>query len=369
MRYVKRLPLILAGMLPPVLFLGGYRLLNPTPVAPYPPSPVIAGVSYSWSSHVQLAPGSGDWGTTWAADDHLYTAWGNGGGFGGTDEDGRVYMGFGRIEGPGDDNLAVNVWVGKDAENEAQFGGKTYSLLSVDGTLYMWRCGDTDGLTAYDFQQLYRSDDLSRTWTFTGVELTRDSFPDGDQGFHCPVFLQFGRDYEGARDDYVYIYATEVQSLESLMNVPGELALIRVPRGDIPRLEHFEYFAGTDAAGKPRWSFDVAERRPVWTDPVNGMRHPAVHYNPGLDRYVLTGEHTASGSGNIAIYDAPEPWGPWTTVMIHHRFGRWTMRDKGFMWVFPTKWLSADGRDFVLVFSGGGPLDSWNTVRGRFELR
>lgn len=367
---MKRLLLLLAGTLTLSLVFAAYRFVKPGVVAPYPPSPVIAGMSYTWSSHVQLAPGSGDWGTTWAADDHLYTAWGNGGGFGGTDEDGRVYLGFGRIEGEGDDYRAVNVWGGKDAENEAQFGGKTYSLLSVDRSLYMWRCGDTDGFTAYDFQQLYRSDDFSRTWSFTGVELTRDSFPEDDDGFHCPVFLQFGRDYDGARDDYVYVYATEIQTLESLMNVPGELALVRVPRTEIADQARYEYFAGLDRkTGAPRWSSDPADRHPVWSDPVNGIRHPAVHYNPGLGRYILTAEHTESGSGNIAVYDAPEPWGPWTTVHLHHRFGKWTMRDKGFMWVFPTKWLSADGRDFVLVFSGGGPLDSWNTVRGRFELK
>jgi hypothetical protein len=38
----------------------------------------------------------------------------------------------------------------------------------------------------------------------------------------------------------------------------------------------------------------------------------------------------------------------------------------------PTKWQSADGRDFTLVFTGSGrgrDNDSFNLIRGRFELR
>ncbi|MCA9598338.1 MAG: hypothetical protein KC776_33730 [Myxococcales bacterium] len=37
-----------------------------------------------------------------------------------------------------------------------------------------------------------------------------------------------------------------------------------------------------------------------------------------------------------------------------------------FFWNFSNKWLSADGKDFVLVFSGIGDNDSWNTVQGSF---
>jgi hypothetical protein len=51
---------------------------------PYPPSPVIEAVRYDRSSAARAAPGSDNWPTTWADDGHLYTAWGDGGGFGGT---------------------------------------------------------------------------------------------------------------------------------------------------------------------------------------------------------------------------------------------------------------------------------------------
>ena len=43
----------------------------------------------------------------------------------------------------------------------------------------------------------------------------------------------------------------------------------------------------------------------------------SVSYNAGLKRYLWVqtglGEDTRF-AGGLAIYDAPEPWGPWTTV-------------------------------------------------------
>src|SRR5262245_3667829 len=68
-------------------------------VAPYPPSNIISGLQWDWSTHRKLAPGSDLWPVTWASDGNLYAAWGDGGGFGGTDSDGRVSMGFARLEG------------------------------------------------------------------------------------------------------------------------------------------------------------------------------------------------------------------------------------------------------------------------------
>ena len=340
------------------------------PSAPYPASSVVEGFELDWTTHRRGADGSGDWGITWADDDHQYTAWGNGGGFGGTNSEGRVMLGFARIEGDVDDYRTVNVWGGANAENPAEFGGKAYSLLSVDGTLYTWRCGDADGETSLDFQELYRSTNHSATWRSTGVKFTQSSFEGGDSGFYCPVFLQFGQDYDGARDDYVYVYAPEIQQTESLYpQVPGEVTLMRVPKTMVSVRSAYEFFAGLGDDGKPAWTFDAAGRQPVFEDAENGItQHITAVYNPGLDRYILATEHNEHAEGNIGIYDGPTPWGPWTTVHFSDSFGRFKTLDNGFMWVFPSKWLSEDGEEFVMIYTGKGRNDSWNTVKGRFLL-
>jgi len=67
--------------------------------APYPPSSIIIGLQFNLSTIIERASGSDNWAITWADDDHQYATWGDGGGFGGTNNDGRVSLGVARIEG------------------------------------------------------------------------------------------------------------------------------------------------------------------------------------------------------------------------------------------------------------------------------
>jgi hypothetical protein len=89
----------------------------------------------------------------------------------------------------------------------------------------------------------------------------------------------------------------------------------------------------------------------------------AVSYNPGLKRYLLT-TMTIDRHGRLAIYDAPEPWGPWTTVLFEQDRERWG--NKVVVFNFVNKWLSADGRRFVLVFTKD---DHWASLEGEFLTR
>jgi hypothetical protein len=334
--------------------------------SPYPPSPVISGISFDWSTHVRMANGSDNWPVTWAADDHQYTTWGDGGGFGGSNQDGRVSLGVARIEGSSSSYRGVNVWGGKDALQPAQFTGKSYGIAAVDGSLYMWRCGDGSLEAAFIYQRLYRSTNQGQSWQETGVEYTQSSFS-GSRGFYCPTFLQYGKDYQGARDGYVYMYAPELKSSSWEVQKPGEITLMRVPRSGLSSRSQYEYFAGLDGGGSPVWTGDMNGRRPVFQDRENGVMTVSVSYNPGLGRYFLITEHTTGMRGNIGIYDAPEPWGPWTTVLFESGFGTPGIDATTFFWNFANKWLSADGRDFTMVFTGVSSNDSWNTVRGRFN--
>jgi hypothetical protein len=80
--------------------------------SPYPPSRVFAG----WDTLRQAAFGSDLWQVTWAKDGSLYAAWGDGERFGGSDSDGRVAMGYARIDGEPRSYLAVNVNGGRNTE-------------------------------------------------------------------------------------------------------------------------------------------------------------------------------------------------------------------------------------------------------------
>ena len=112
----------------------------------------------------------------------------------------------------------------------------------------------------------------------------------------------------------------------------------------------------------------MTARQPVLEDPNGVGWQTSASYNSGLGRYFLMTEHTQSGKGKLGILDAPEPWGPWTTVFYTDSFGTPNIEGRTFFWNFSNKWLSVNGEDFIMVFSGYGDNDSWNTVEGRLVL-
>ena len=95
---------------------------------------------------------------------------------------------------------------------------------------------------------------------------------------------------------------------------------------------------------------EIAGRGAVFTHPGRCYRS-GISYHAALGRYlwcqVIPGGDTRF-EGGLGIYDAPEPWGPWTTVYFTER---WDV-GPGETASFPTKWTSKDGKTLYLVFSG-----------------
>jgi hypothetical protein len=339
--------------------------------ATYPPSQVITGITFEFATLVEYAPGSDNWVITWADDGHQYTSWGDGGGFGGDNNDGRVSMGVARVEGDRDGYAGFNVWGGKNPENPATFAGKSYGILSVGTTLYMWRCGSGSNASAFEIQDLYRSSDHAATWTATGVDYRKSDFS-GNDGFFALTFLQFGQAYTQSRDDHVYVYAPENQDNQWNVQKPGAISLIRVLKEQLEDRASYEYFAGLDGNDNPSWTSNVDERQPVFEDAANGVMRTSVSHNQGLGRYLLITQQVdrfENSNGHIGIYDAPEPWGPWTTVLFQNAWDAGLQTgSKTVYWNFSNKWLSPDGKSFVMVYTGQG-ADNWGTVEGTFTVQ
>jgi hypothetical protein len=118
MRQARRTAtLLLAGLLAMAGFLpGSTAALAAEAGSPYPESPRISAITFFPYTHKRRAPGSDNWPITWSADDHQYTAWGDGGGFAGTDVRDRVSLGFARLEGPAATYRARDVWGGPSSD-------------------------------------------------------------------------------------------------------------------------------------------------------------------------------------------------------------------------------------------------------------
>ena len=87
------------GVLVSLCFATTGMTANESEQPPYPRSPVIANITFDRTTWVKAAPGSDQFGCTWAKDGNLYAAWGDGGGFGGTNSRGRASLGVARIKG------------------------------------------------------------------------------------------------------------------------------------------------------------------------------------------------------------------------------------------------------------------------------
>ncbi|MCF7886667.1 MAG: DUF4185 domain-containing protein [Candidatus Marinimicrobia bacterium] len=332
-----------------------------TASSPYPSSSIIKIIEFDVTSHIRKAPGSDNWPVTWGDDGHIYTSWGDGGGFGGTNSDGRVSLGVARVEGGKVNYSGYNVWGGKNTDNPAQFGGKSYGIISVDGILYMW-WGPGSNTYVYNQTRLLKSIDHGATWTKSNWDFT-----DIDSSLIMPTICNFGRDYSGARDNYVYHYFIRKQGNPSSLGVhkPGKIDLARVHKDSMMDQSTYEFFAGLDNTGNPIWTSQAINRVSVFEDSEGVGWNLSVSYNPGIDRYLLMTEHTNSFQGNLGIFDAPEPWGPWTTIGYYNN---WEDFGSNFFWNFSNKWLSDNGTSFVLVFTGIGENDSWNTIEGNLTL-
>ncbi|MHB0878183.1 MAG: serine hydrolase [Anaerolineae bacterium] len=318
----------------------------------YPPSPVITAVQWAPASSVarlgmggRTRDGSDNWPLTWTDDGHLYTAYGDGFGFDPI-VPAKLGLGLGVVMGDPERGIC-GLNIRSDAENAdvGPAGRKASSLLMVNGILYLW-ARNADG--AGRGSRLAWSTDHARTWTWCDWW-----FP--ELGY--PSFIQYGRDYGGARDRYVYVVSHDHPSA---YEPADRFVLARVPADRITERREYEFLRGLGQSGEPLWTADIDARGAVFASPGACCRS-GISYNTGLQRYLWWQQLPAMGEersgsaavdtrfrGGFAVYDAPEPWGPWTTAYFTHR---WDV-GPGETASFPTKWMSADGRSVYLVFSG-----------------
>jgi CubicO group peptidase (beta-lactamase class C family) len=303
----------------------------------YPASGVIKKIEWAPKDEIiRRASGSDNWPVTWADDDNMYAAYGDGWGFEPKTEK-KLSLGIAKISGLPPDFCGTNIR-SETGERTGQGpeGSKASGMLCVDGVLYMLVRNTNNS-------QLAWSSDRGKSWTWCDWKFTTS--------FGAPTFLNFGKNYAGARDDFVYIYSHDS---DSAYEPADRMVMARVPKNEIRNRTSYEFFKGLDCSGRPVWTENINEREAVFTNPGKCYRS-GISYDAGLKRYlwcqILPASTHPQGTrfqGGFGIYDAPQPWGPWTTVFYTEN---WDV-GPGETGSFPTKWISADGRTCQLLFSG-----------------
>lgn len=327
-----------------------------TPAPPYPPSPVVASLEWAPATSVARAAHDGDnWPVTWADDDAIYTTWGDGTGFAPKVEK-KLSCGFARVTGPPDNFTGINVRSPAEQLGQGRAGRKGWGILCVKGVLYLWLGhADEHGACA----QLAWSRDHAATWTFADWRF---------EEFGLVGFVNFGRNYAGARDEFVYAYSHDGPRADT----PADrFVLMRAPKDRLTERAAWEFFEKITSDGQPVWTRDIRARGAVFEHRGACLRS-AMTYCAPLRRYLwwqqipqppgAPDRGDTRFAGGFGVYDAPEPWGPWTTAFFTPR---WDV-GPGEHGDFPAKWMSDDGRKLHLVFSGD---DSFSVRAVRLKTR
>ncbi|UCF97757.1 MAG: DUF4185 domain-containing protein [Spirochaetaceae bacterium] len=324
----------------------------------YAKSRDIVGMSFTSN---ELVIGTGDmWPMTWADDDAIYTAAGDNSGF----LDHFQTMNFWRIDGnpPQHDITLVNTLdflEGDGYDMETRIPSiKPAGVVCVDGVLYLaiedmrytqGRFGNQINLQSW----IICSKDHGKTWSQAPIPGSPErKFLSGV--FASPHFLQFGRDYAGALDDWVYAYSSADEDGVAAWSAGSFTYLARVPRSKILDRSAWQFFAGL-SANNPVWSKKLEEARPVFSYSRKTGENEVV-YHPVLRRFLLfnwafidcVNHLIGSRHSELSIFESENPWGPWFTVYVQ--------RDWGFNCDYqprlPTKWIDSKNCNAWLVSAG-----------------
>jgi hypothetical protein len=319
------------------------------------------------------------WYPSWASDGHLYSPWTDGRIHGrydhGTQPEShssggaRARTGQARIEGNDPLDLTV-IGLGTRNASALPYGGRypcgslvhegiwyygTYALNSAEYGLNWPILGPCPGFRI--------SRDFGRTWTETPHSCKPGDtlFPEpkqinGPVKIGAPHFVDFGRNMRHSPDGKAYLVghgATESDREDRKANlswVTGDeiyLCRVRPSPETINDESSYEYFAGHDGQGKPQWSKDFGNIKPLmsWDNHTGCV---TITYNAPLQKYLccITDGWPTTSTMDTYILESDHLTGPWRMVIYMAKFG-----PCGYFVNIPSKFISSDGRTFWLCYS------------------
>jgi len=296
------------------------------------------------------------WPTTWALDDNLY---------GSAGDNSNSKMNFWKIEGSPDMTSSYNVTLINNYPVDYNHlcstqNAKPATVLSIGGVLYMSAsCMNYGDNPAWNRQHnlngfFVTSNDYGKTWN---NNVTPPDFFKGRLA--APMMIQFGKDYSGAKDNFVYAYFPSAVDGQAYWCNNDYMLLGRVPKDQLLKRPSWEFFVGIKN-GVPAWDTDDTKALPVFTF-ANMTGENQVQYNAGIKRYLVANYGFIDPDGHprpfhqvpllykhrsqLTLFEAPEPWGPWSLFYRDDNWGDFGNYDG----TFPTKWMSTDGKEMWMI--------------------
>jgi hypothetical protein len=388
----------------------GFAWDSPVPEdCPFQKSPTLTGIFFT-GRHSDYRCGD-TWYPCWAGDGNLYSPWtdgktdgvacGSGGGAGA--RTGHAVM-------IGDDPLRLEIHntappkgasalpyqgrypAGSLVHNGIWYYG-TYCLGpagSYKHNGFMWNWPNLGPMPGFQISR-----DYGKTWEPSPHTPEKPLFPEprrflGPVKMGAPHFVDFGKNMEHSPDGKAYLLGMGAEendprprpciqpgkpgeAFQAAEGCPGDfahanlswisadqiyLARVKPSPETMNDLKAWEFFAGHDGAGKPIWTNNFEEIKPLieWN---NHMGCVTATYVPGLKKYLMC---VTDGWPTVAkmtsyILEADAVTGPWRRVAYMKDFG-----EQGYFLNFPSKFISADGRTLWLCYSANFS-PGWNGVK------
>ncbi|MFT7035263.1 MAG: hypothetical protein ACJA2S_003785 [Cyclobacteriaceae bacterium] len=329
------------------------------------------------------------WYPTWASDDKLYSPWTDGNTTkrldGYTDishsTGPRNHSGQGIIEGSDPLNLKAYSIGSVIARSNPYAGRYPCGSLVYNGIWYYGTyCLGPEGSTQYGnltvnwpwmgpFVGFRYSSDYGHSWVKTKQTPKKPLF--GENGINgypvkigAPHFVDFGKNMEHSPDGKAYLVAHGADTTDTKWRfwndswITGDqIYLSRVTPSieNINDISKYEFYGGKDEKGKPIWTKDFKEIKPLleWN---NNMGCVTITYNAPLKKYLMCvtdGGNTVSKM-NTYILESDRLDGDWKIISYMKDFG-----EQAYFVNIPSKFISKDGKEMWLLYSGNFAKD-WN---------
>jgi hypothetical protein len=329
---------------------------------PFPQSGEITGIGFmgQWRTYTH----ADTWYPSWASDGNLYSPWTDGtvNGVRSTSGGPKATTGQAKIVGADPMELDV-ICLGLHSASPEPYGGRyPCGSLVYEGVWYYGTyCLDLKNPhlnwdVLGPFVGFRMSRDFGKAWTDT--ELTPSNSLFGESGKNgakvkigSPHFVDFGKNMQYSPDGKAYLTGHgAVRPDAQLSWISGDqVYLIRVEPSpaNINDRSKYEFFAGHDDQGRPRWTRDFARIQPLveWNDRAGCV---TMTYNAPLKKYLMciTDGFPTIFRMNTYVLESDQITGPWKLVTFMQSFG-----EQGYFVNFPSKFISADGRTAWLSYS------------------
>jgi hypothetical protein len=203
--------------------------------------------------------------------------------------------------------------------------------------------------------------DYGKTWTPSPLSPSKPLFPEpakmwGAVKMGAPHFVDFGKNMEHSPDSKAYLVGMGAEdadpqpryaNLSWISADQAYLARVTPSIENINDFKKYEFFAGHDAAGKPLWTSDFAQIKPL-LDWNNNMGDATVTYDAPLKKYLMcvTDGWPTCAQMRTYLLESEAITGPWKLVTYMKDFGQ-----SAYFVNFPSKFISADGKTLWMCYS------------------